>query len=264
MELPNKYETILLKKQAGITTLILNRPEKYNAINRFMSYELLDALTAISNDKDNRVLVITGAGKAFCSGADVQDLSSETTAIEARIWTQFASKIMLLMVDLEVPIIAKVNGIAMGVGCSLALNSDMVIASDNARFSLIFSQVGLIGDGGSLFNVPRLVGPMKAKELYFTARLVHAEEAERIGLINKVVAGQDLDAEVNNLCAKLASGPAVAYGIAKKIINKGLNMDLASVLEFEAMGQALVSTTEDVKEATNAFLNKRPTKFKGK
>jgi 2-(1,2-epoxy-1,2-dihydrophenyl)acetyl-CoA isomerase len=264
MASPNKYQTILLEKQAGITTLTLNRPEKYNAINRLMTYELLDALTATSSDNDNRVLVITGAGKAFCAGADVQELSSESTAIESRIWTQCASKIMLLMADLERPIIAKVNGVAVGVGCSFALNADMVIASDNARFSLIFSQVGLIGDGGSLFNVPRLVGPMKAKELYFTARLIHAEEAERIGLINKVVAVQDLDGEVNNLAAKLASGPTVAYGIAKKIINKGLNMDLASVLEFEAMGQAIVSTTEDVKEATNAFLNKRPPEFKGK
>ena len=264
MKSKNKYETILLKKEAGITTLTLNRPEKYNAINQLMSYELLDALTAISNDKDNRVLVITGPGKAFCSGADVQDLSSESTAVQARMWTQYANKLMLLMADLEAPVIAKVNGFAVGIGCSLALNSDMVIASDNARFSLIFSQVGLIGDGGSLFNVPRLVGPMRAKELYFTGRLVSAEEAESIGLINKVVTAQDLDAEVNNLCAKLALGPTIAYGIAKKIINKGLNMDLASVLELEAMGQAIASTTEDAKEAAEAFLNKRPPKFKGK
>jgi len=264
MKSKNKYETIFLKKEAGITTLTLNRPEKYNAINQLMTYELLDALTAISNDKDNRVLVITGAGKAFCSGADVQDLSSGITAVEARMWTQHANRLMLLMTDLEAPVVAKVNGFAVGIGCSLALNSDMVIASDNARFSLIFSQVGLIGDGGSLFNVPRLVGPMRAKELYFTGRLVSAEEAESIGLINKVVTAQDLDAEVSNLCAKLASGPTTAYGIAKKIINKGLNMDLASVLELEAMGQAIASTTEDAKEAAEAFLNKRPPKFKGK
>jgi 2-(1,2-epoxy-1,2-dihydrophenyl)acetyl-CoA isomerase len=171
MELKNKYETILLKKEAGITTLTLNRPEKYNAISRLMTYELLDALTTISNDKDNRVLVITGAGKAFCAGADVQDLSSESTAVEARIWTQYTSKFTLLMADLEVPVIAKVNGVAVGVGCSLALNADMVIASDTARFSLIFSQVGLVGDGASLFNVPRLVGPMKAKELFLLVAL---------------------------------------------------------------------------------------------
>jgi 2-(1,2-epoxy-1,2-dihydrophenyl)acetyl-CoA isomerase len=169
-----------------------------------------------------------------------------------------------MMAELERPIIAKVNGVAVGVGCSLALNSDMVIASENAKFSLIFSQVGLIGDGGSLFNVPRLVGPMKAKELYFTARLVEAVEAERIGLINKVVPAQQLDEEVNKLAEQLAAGPTVAYGIAKKIINKGLNMDLSSVLELEAMGQAVVSTTEDVNEAVNAFLQKRKPLFKGK
>ena len=264
MKSKNKYETILLKKEAGITTLTLNRPEKYNALNQLMTYELLDALTAISNDKDNRVLVITGAGKAFCSGADVQDLSSGITAVQVRMWVQHANRLILLLSDLEAPVVAKVNGFAVGIGCSLALNSDMVIASDNARFSLIFSQVGLIGDGGSLFNVPRLVGPMRAKELYFTGRLVSGEEAERIGLINKVVTAEDLDAEVSNLCAKLASGPTTAYGITKKIINKGLNMDLASVLELEAMGQAIASTTEDAKEAAEAFLNKRPPKFKGK
>jgi 2-(1,2-epoxy-1,2-dihydrophenyl)acetyl-CoA isomerase len=264
MKSTNKYETILLKKEAGITTLTLNRPEKYNAINQLMTYELLDALTAVSNDKDSRVLVITGAGKAFCSGADVQDLSSGVTAVEARMWTQRASRLMLLIADLEAPVVAKVNGFAVGIGCSLALNSDMVIASDNAKFSLIFSQVGLIGDGGSLFTVPRLVGPMKAKELYFSGRLVPAEEAEGIGLINKVVTAQDLDAEVGNLCAKLASGPTTAYGMAKKIINKGLNMDLASVLELEAMGQAIASTTDDAREAAEAFLSKRPPKFKGK
>jgi len=108
------------------------------------------------------------------------------------------------------------------------------------------------------------VGPMRAKELYFTGRLVSAEEAESIGLINKVVSAQELDTEVRNLCVKLASGPTTAYGIAKKVINKGLNMDLASVLELEAMGQAIASTTEDAKEAAEAFLNKRPPKFKGK
>ena len=170
----------------------------------------------------------------------------------------------MLMTELERPIIAKVNGVAVGVGCSIALNSDMVIASENAKFSLIFSQVGLIGDGGSLFNVPRLVGPMKAKELYFTARVLGAAEAERIGLINRVVAAQHLDEEVDKLAEQLASGPTVAYGIAKKIINKGLNMDLSSVLELEAMGQAVVSTTEDVEEAVNAFLQKRKPVFKGK
>ncbi|MHC1578903.1 MAG: enoyl-CoA hydratase/isomerase family protein [Dehalococcoidia bacterium] len=264
MDKKDKYETILLKKEAGITTLTLNRPEKYNALNQLMTGELLDALSCVSRDKDNRVLVITGAGKAFCSGADVKDLSSGGTAVQARTWTQYGGKLMLLIADLEIPVIAKVNGFAVGIGCSLALNCDMVIASDNASFSLIFGQIGLIGDGGSLFTVPRLVGPMKAKELYFTGRLVSAQEAERIGLINKFVAAQDLDAEVNGLCAKLASGPAVAYGMSKKIINKGLNMDLASVLELEAMGQAIASTTEDAREAAQAFLEKRPPNFKGR
>lgn len=259
-----QYETILLEKCGGITTLTFNRPEKYNSISRLMSEELLDALSNITGDKENRVLVITGKGKAFCSGADVEELGKTSTVVETREWTLCASKLVMMMAELERPIIAKVNGVAVGVGCSLAVNSDMVIASENARFSLIFSQVGLIGDGGSLFNVPRLVGPLKAKELYFTARMVDAAEAERIGLINRVVPAQQLDEEVNKLAEQLAAGPTVAYGIAKKIINKGLNMDLSSVLELEAMGQAVVSATEDVKEAVGAFLQKRKPLFKGK
>jgi len=258
------YETLLLEERGGVKTLIFNRPEKYNCINRLMSEELLEALSNIVDDKENRVLVITGKGKAFCAGADVDDLGRESTVVENRIWTLYANKLVMMMAELERPIIAKVNGVAVGVGCSLALNSDMVIASENARFSLIFSQIGLIGDGGSLFNVPRLVGPMRAKELYFTAKMIDAIEAERIGLINRVVPAQQLDEEVNKLADQLAAGPTMAYGIAKKIINKGLNMDLSSVLELEAMGQAIVSTTDDVKEAVNAFLQKRKPQFKGK
>lgn len=264
MAVTEKYETLLLENRGGITVLTFNRPEKYNCVNKLMGDELLDALSHVVNDDETRVLVITGSGKAFCAGADVQDLGKKSTVIENRIWTQCANKMIMLMTELERPIIAKVNGVAVGVGCSIALNSDMVIASENAKFSLIFSQVGLIGDGGSLFNVPRLVGPMKAKELYFTARVVDAAEAERIGLINRVVAAQQLDEEVDKLAEQLASGPTVAYGIAKKIINKGLDMDLSSVLELEAMGQAVVSTTEDVEEAVNAFLQKRKPVFKGK
>jgi 2-(1,2-epoxy-1,2-dihydrophenyl)acetyl-CoA isomerase len=258
------YEHIILEKKEGVATLTLNRPEKLNALNRKMTEELENAMAEISKDKDMRVLVITGAGRAFCSGADVSDMSPEASTAEARHWVHMANKIILALTDLEKPVIAKVNGYAVGIGCSLALSADIIIAAENAQLGVIFSRIGLIPDGGSLFHLPRLVGPAKAKELIFTAKMVDAKEAERIGLINKAVPADELDNEVNTLAKQLAEGPTLAYGMAKKIINKGLNMDLSSVLEFEAFGQTLAGTTEDAREGVTAFLEKRKPEFKGR
>lgn len=260
------YEHITLKKEDRIATLTLNRPEKLNAINEKMIEELRNVMTRISQDGDIRVLAITGAGRAFCSGADVGDMAKAAAGVtmDIRHWTQMAHKIILAITELEKPVIAKVNGVAVGIGCSLALSADVIIASEDAQFSLIFSQIGLIPDGGSLFHLPRLVGPCKAKELIFTARKVNAKEAQRIGLINKAVPAENLDNEVSALTKQLSMGPTAAFGIAKKIMNKGLSMDLSSVLECEAAGQALVGTTEDAREGVMAFLEKRKPQFQGK
>jgi len=258
------YETIVLERKDGVATLTLNRPEKLNAINRKMTEELNGAVVEIAKDRDVRALVVTGAGRGFCSGADVGDMTQAAAPIENRYWTQMAHKIILAITDLEKPAIAKVNGLAVGIGCSLALSTDIIVASENAKFSLIFSRIGLIPDGGSLFHLPRLVGPAKAKELIFTAKMVDANEAERLGLINRAVPADKLDNEVNMLAKQLAEGPTVALGIAKKIINKGLAMDLSSVLESEAFGQTIAGTTEDAQEGVMAFLEKRKAEFKGR
>ena len=260
-----EYENVILEKKESIATLTLNRPERLNAINERMIEELESAMTRIYQDGDVRVFVITGAGRAFCSGADVGDMAKAAAGatMDIRHWTQKAHRIILGITDLEKPVVAKVNGVAVGIGCSLALSADMIIASDTAQFSLIFSQIGLIPDGGSLFHLPRLVGLSKAKELIFTARRVDANEAERIGLINKAVSADKLDDEVDRLSRQLAEGPTAAFGMAKKIMNKGLTMDLGSVLECEASGQALAGTTEDAREGVMAFLEKRKPKFKG-
>ena len=260
------YEHIILERKENVATLTLNRPEKLNAINEKMIEELGSVMTKVSQDRNVRVLVITGAGRAFCSGADVGDMAKAAAGatMEIRHWTQMAHRVILAITDLERPVIAKVNGVAVGIGCSLALSADMIISSENAQFSLIFSQIGLIPDGGSLFHLPRLVGPCKAKELIFTARKVNAKEAERIGLINKAVPAEKLDNEISMLTRQLAEGPTTAFGMAKKIMNKGLSMDLSSVLECEASGQALVGTTEDAREGVMAFLEKRKPQFKGK
>jgi len=258
------YETIILERKDGVATLTLNRPEKLNAINRKMTKELNSAVVEMAKDRDVRALVVTGAGRGFCSGADVSDIAQAAVPIENRYWTQMLHKVILALTDLEKPVIAKVNGVAVGVGCSLVLCADIIIASENAKFSLIFSRIGLIPDGGSLFHLPRLVGPAKAKELIFTAKMLDAKEAERIGLINNAVPADELDKEVNMLAKQLAEGPTAALGIAKKIINKGLSMDLSSILECEAFGQTIAGTTEDTQEGVMAFLEKRKAEFKGR
>ena len=258
------YETIILERKDSVATLTLNRPEKLNALNMKMAEEFESAVAEIVKDRDVRTLIITGAGRGFCSGADVGDMAQAAAPVEIRYWTQMAHNIILALTNLEKPVIAKVNGVAVGIGCSLALSADIIIGSENAQFSLIFSRIGLIPDGGSLFHLPRLVGPAKAKELIFTAKMVDAKEAERIGLINKEVPANELDNEVNKLAKQLAEGPTVAFGMAKKIINKGLSMDLSSVLECEAFGQTIAGTTEDAREGVMAFLEKRKAEFKGR
>ena len=258
------YETIILEKKDNVATLALNRPKKLNALNKKMVAELESAVIEVAKDKGVRVLVISGVGRGFCSGADVGDMSQTPAPIETRYWTRRAHKLILALTELEKPVIAKVNGVAVGMGCSLALSADMIIASENAKFSLIFSRIGLIPDGGALFHLPRLVGPAKAKELIFTAKMIDAKEAERIGLINKEVPADELDNEVNTLAEYLAEGPTIAFGIAKKILHNGLSMDLSSVLECEAFGQAIAGTTEDAQEGIIAFLEKRKAEFKGK
>ena len=258
------YKTIILERKDGIATLTLNRPEKLNALNIKMIGELESAVVEIVKDRSVRVLVITGAGRGFCSGADVSDMAQAAAPAETRYLTQKLHKTILALTELEKPVIAKVNGVAVGIGCSLALSTDMIIASENAQFGVIFSRIGLIPDGGSLFHLPRLVGPAKAKELIFTAKMFDAKEAERMGLINKAVPADKLDKEVNTLVKQLAEGPTVAFGIAKKIINKGISMDLSSVLECEAFGQTIAGTTEDAQEGVMAFLEKRKAEFKGR
>ena len=229
-----------------------------------MTDELNSAMVEIAKDASVRALVVTGAGRGFCSGFDVGDMAQTAAFIETRNWIQTAHKTILGLTEVEKPVIAKVNGVAVGFGCSLALSADIVIASESAKFSLIFSRIGLIPDGGSLFHLPRLVGPAKAKEFIFTAKMVDAKEAERIGLISKAVPADELDNEVNMLAKQLAQGPTVALGIAKKIINKGLSMDLSSVLECEAFGQTIAGTTQDAQEGVMAFLEKRTAEFKGR
>ncbi|RLI05505.1 hypothetical protein DRO26_01975 [Candidatus Bathyarchaeota archaeon] len=254
------YETIQVEKREGVVIITLNRPDVLNALNRKMVEELRKAIADVATDETVRVLVLKGAGRAFCAGGDVKMMASgDISDIIAE-----AAKLALDIQNLAKPVIASVNGPAVGAGCNLALACDLVLASDNARFSEVFVNIGYTPDMGGTYFLPHLVGPHKAKELIFTGRMVDANEAEKIGLVNKVVPAEKLEEETMSLAKKLAEGPTVAYAMAKRAIMRAFWLDLASALDQELLGCIQCTKTQDFKEGINAFLEKRKPKFIGK
>ena len=259
------YESIIFRKEKGVAVITLNRPETRNAVDDKMNDELSLVLDEIEKDDEVRAVVITGAGSAFCSGGHlslIQRLAEST--IIGREGVLRGGKRVMRIAGLEKPVIAAVNGAAVGAGCNLALAADIVIASENAVFSQIFVRIGLLPDDGGMFILPRLVGVAQAKRLCFTGDMVNAEEAERMGLVNKVVPAEELEAEALALAERLAKGPSKAIALTKRIINRGLSCDLAAVCEYEAQAQSILLQTEDFKEGMQAFLEKREPKFKGR
>jgi 2-(1,2-epoxy-1,2-dihydrophenyl)acetyl-CoA isomerase len=258
-----EYQTITWVLSEGVGTLTLNRPEVLNAFNRQMTDEIQDVLKQAERDKAVRCLVITGAGRAFSSGEDLKaHRDSGPGSIAEAVRTRY-NPIILKMRALEKPIIAAVNGVAAGAGCSLALAADLRIASDKARFIEAFSRIGLVPDSGSTFFLPWLVGYSKAAELCFLAEDVPAGEALRIGLVNKVVPADELEAATAAWATKLAQGPTVAYGLTKRALNRALHAPLHEILEYEMYGREAAGRTADFREAVAAFLEKRSATFKG-
>ena len=259
------YESIIFRKDKGVAVITLNRPETRNALDDKMIDELSLVLDEIEKDDEVRAVVITGAGRAFCSGGHLSLIQrlAESTIIGRKGVLRGGKRIMRIA-GLEKPVIAAVNGAAVGAGCNLALAADIVIASENAVFSQIFVRLGLLPDDGGMFILPRLVGVAQAKRLCFTGDMVNAEEAERMGLVSKVVPAEELEAEALALAERLAKGPTKAIGLMKRIINRGLSCDLAAVCEYEAQAQAILLQTEDFREGMQAFQEKREPKFKGR
>jgi len=255
-------ETILVDRNDGIVTVTLNRPEKKNAANGRMWDELAATFTEVAETESDRVLVITGAGGAFCSGADLSAADELTRQGMARM--RHIGATALALHRLPKPTIAKVGGVAAGAGCNLALGCDLVVAAESARFSEIFSRRGLSVDFGGTWLLPRLIGLHKAKELAFFAEVVSADEAERIGIVNKVVPDADLDAVVDEWAAKLAAGPPVALSLTKTMLNNALMVSMDQALEDEARAQNVNFGTKDFNEAIRAFLEKRPPAFEGR
>ena len=258
------YEAILTTQDEGVLTITLNRPDTLNAFNSAMGRELLDALKRAERDPQARCIVITGAGRAFSSGEDLKARQSEGITDFGSTLRDRYNPIVLRIRNMDKPVLGSINGVAAGAGCSLALACDLRIASEKARFLLAFVRVGLVPDSGSSFFLPRLVSLSKALEMAFLGDEVNAEEALRLGLVNRVVPLDDLESATRELASRLAKGPTKAIGLAKRAMNRALSMDLESLLEYETYGQEIAGATEDHKEGIAAFTEKRPANFTGK
>ncbi|RPJ00129.1 MAG: enoyl-CoA hydratase [Deltaproteobacteria bacterium] len=261
------WEFVLLEREEKVATLTLNRPDKLNAFGGNMRQEILEALEVASQDKEIRAIVITGAGKAFCAGGDVNEFVAETSQIMPKNATSerpTMSKIVALINQVEKPVIASVNGVAAGGGCNLALACDIRIASDRARFSEVFTKRGVHPDWGGIYFLPRLVGYAKAAELIFTGDIISAQEAFRIGLVNRVVPHDELSLATRELAQKIVRNAPLPIALAKRGLQNFYKMDLSQALDYEAYTIGICVNTEDRKEGFRSFLEKREPRFVGR
>jgi 2-(1,2-epoxy-1,2-dihydrophenyl)acetyl-CoA isomerase len=254
--------------ETGVRTVRLNRPEALNAFNRQLFEELHDVLRGVERDETVRVVVLTGAGRAFCVGQDLREIQSQPGVNETpRLGTLLRSRYNALIVRLRAvqkPVMAAVNGVAAGAGMSLALACDLRLASGQASFVSAFSRIGLVPDSGMLYFLPRLIGWSKAYELMLTSDEINAEEALELGLVNKVLAAEHFQQAVQEYAARLAQGPSVAYRLIKRGLLRSEMSNLESMLELEAQYQDIAGRTEDFREGLDAFVAKRRPHFKGR
>jgi 2-(1,2-epoxy-1,2-dihydrophenyl)acetyl-CoA isomerase len=256
-------DTILTSVADGVLTITLNRPDALNAFTVEMKEGLLAAFKDAARNKDVRVVILTGAGRAFSAGQDLKERAGPDVNDLGTELRQRYNPIILAMRRLEKPVIGAINGVAAGAGISIAIACDILIASDKASFMEAFGRVGLVPDTGSSWFLPRLVGAARAAEMMFTADSIDAATAERIGLVNRVVGAGELMDEANALAARLAQAAPIALALAKRALNRALNSTLDDALEFEAQLQSIAGRSADHKEGVAAFVEKRPAKFKG-
>jgi len=260
-------KSLLYEQNAkGVVTITLNRPERLNALTFEVYRELTDTFAALRDETAVRAVVITGAGRAFCSGGDVHDIIGELFARDMEGLLQFTRMTCELIRNIRAlpkPVIASLNGTTAGAGACIALASDIRIANEEAKIAFLFVKVGLSGaDMGAAYLLPRVVGIAKATELLYTGDFISAQEAERIGLYNRVVPGEQLAAATLEFAERLAQGPAFALAKTKEMLNRELNMSLEAALECEAQAQAICMQHPDYREAYEAFVSKRSANFK--
>ncbi|HLA10900.1 MAG TPA: enoyl-CoA hydratase family protein [Pyrinomonadaceae bacterium] len=250
----------------GVGTITLSRPERLNALTFDVYRELTDTFAALRNEPDVRAVVITGAGRGFCSGGDVHDIIGELFSRDISgllDFTRMTCELIRNIRALPKPVIASLNGTTAGAGACIALAADIRIAADEAKIAFLFVKVGLSGaDMGAAYLLPRVVGLAKATELLYTGDFISAAEAERIGLYNRVVSGSELHSTTKEFAEKLARGPAFAIAKTKEMLNRECDMSLEAALEAEAQAQAICMQHTDYREAYEAFIAKRPPSFK--
>lgn len=265
----NPFETLLVETAGSVCTITLNRPESLNSINDRMTTELADLVSQLQRDARVRAVVLTGAGRAFCSGQDLGELKNQYTDpsfvphLGAELRRRYNPVISGLR-DLEKPVLCAVNGVAVGAGLSLALACDLRLASDKASFMEVFVNIGLVPDAGNTFFLPRLVGLGKALELCFTSDKVSAADALNMGLVNRIVPADELMKTTQELAGRLAQLPTRAIGLTKRLLYQSLSSDLDAMLEAEAVAQEAAALSADHREGVLAFFEKRTPKFQGK
>ena len=258
------YKTILFSSAEGVATITLNRPNVFNSFNEQLATEVKAALTVCQEDEAIRAIVLTGAGKAFCAGQDLQEITGDDAPSLSTILSERLNPLVLLIREIEKPIIAAVNGVAAGAGANIALACDVTIATQSASFIQAFSKVGLIPDSGGTFFLPRLIGQQRAMGLMMTGEKISAEDAERMGMIYKSFSDGVFHKEVNDFAQRIARMPTKALGLTKRALNYSFENTLERQLAIEDNLQAEASLTEDFQEGVAAFVEKRHPVFSGK
>ena len=257
------FEFITYEKSNGLATITLNRPEVYNALNDEITYELQDVFKKIAKDEEIRAVVFTGSGKAFCAGQDLKAaMGEEKRSFSASLHKRY-NPLIKQMRSLDKPIIGRINGVAAGAGCSLALACDILVMADDAYLTEVFIHIGLVLDSGSSYFLPRNVGSAKAFELATMGNRVAGKEAVTLGIANKSVPAAELDIAVKEYTEYYINAPTKAIGLMKRMLNKSGSSSLNEMLEYEAYCQDIAGASDDYQEGVNAFLEKRKPKFTG-
>jgi enoyl-CoA hydratase len=256
--------TIKFRKEQQIGIISLNRPKQMNALNVEMIKKLSDLLDNISKNDEIRVVILTGNEKVFCVGADITEVSKFNTPVKAHTFVSEVQALFNRIEELEKPTIAAIVGFALGGGCELTLACDLRIAADNAMFGQPEIKLGVLPGGGGTQRLPRIIGITKAKELLYTGSSIDANEAWRIGLVNKVVPVKSLMDEARNIASKISKQPPYALKMTKLAINGGMNMDMKSAMAYEARCFEILFSTEDLKKGLKAFVRKREPTFVGR